>query len=122
MIKAIAIDDEPLALEVIETHCNAFPEINLEKTFTNLDKAKKHLNKFEVNLIFLDIEMPKMNGINFYKTIANKNIHVIFTTAHSKYAVEGFRVDATDYLLKPISLELFTEAINKVKKANRSYI
>lgn len=115
MIKAIAIDDEPLALEIIQSYCNDFKGIILVNTFTNLNNAKKYLNKFDVNLLFIDIEMPGKSGIEFVNTI-DKNIKVIFTTAHSKYAVEGFKLNATDYLLKPIPFKRFVDAINKVQK------
>lgn len=115
MIKAIAIDDEPLALEVIETYCSQLKTISLERTFTNLDNAKRYINKFDIDVIFLDIEMPKTNGIDFYNNL-NKSIKVIFTTAHSKYAVEGFRVNAVDYLLKPISLNHFKEAVGRISR------
>ncbi len=113
MLKAIAIDDEPLALEVIAIYCSELDYITLERSFTSIDNAKKYLNKFDVDVIFLDIEMPKANGIDFYKSIT-KNVKVIFTTAHSKYAVEGFRVNASDYLLKPIALEQFIDATKRV--------
>lgn len=118
MIKAIAIDDEPLALEVITVYCNALPNISLEKTFSNLTNAKKYLNKFPVDVIFLDIEMPKTNGIDFYKSLSEKKV-VIFTTAYEQYAIEGFNVNATDYLLKPFSLERFTEAVLRVESLKK---
>ncbi|MCB4809135.1 LytTR family DNA-binding domain-containing protein [Tamlana sp. 62-3] len=114
MIKAVAIDDEPLALTIIEEYCKAIDYIKLVKTFTNPNKAKKYLNNFPVDVIFLDIKMPNVNGINFYKAL-NQNVHVIFTTAFSEFAVEGFNVNATDYLLKPFSKDRFIEAINRVK-------
>lgn len=86
----------------------------LENSFTKLDNAKKFLNKFPIDVIFLDIEMPKNNGIVFYKSL-NKSVKVIFTTAYSEYAVEGFNLNATDYLLKPFSLERFQEAVKRIQ-------
>lgn len=118
MIKAIAIDDEPLALEVLKVYCNALPNIVLENSFSNLNNAKKYLNKFPVDLIFLDIEMPRLNGIDFYKSLSEK-IAVVFTTAFDQYAVEGFNVNAIDYLLKPFSLERFTEAVLRVENLKK---
>ncbi|WP_298779655.1 LytTR family DNA-binding domain-containing protein [uncultured Polaribacter sp.] len=115
MIKAIAIDDEPLALEIIKTHCSAIDFINLTNTFTSHTKAIKYLNKNNVDLIFLDIQISEVNGIDIYKSL-KKEIKVIFTTAYSHYAVEGFNVNASDYLLKPFSLERFLVSVNKVKK------
>lgn len=115
MIKAIAIDDEPLALQVLDVYCNTLPNLSLEKTFSNLSNAKKYLNKFPVDVIFLDIEMPTTNGINFYKSL-NHDVKVVFTTAHDRYAVEGFNVNAVDYLLKPFSLERFLESVNRIEK------
>jgi len=118
MIKAIAIDDEPLALEVLSIYCNSLSSITLEKTFSNLTNAKKYLNKFPVDVVFLDIEMPKINGIDFYKSL-NQNVKVIFTTAYNQYAVDGFNVDAIDYLLKPFSKERFIEAITRIEKIKK---
>lgn len=115
MIKAIAIDDEPLALKVIEHFCAKADDLVLEKTFTKPDEALKHLRKFPVDLIFLDIQMPGVNGVDFYKSL-KENVMVIFTTAYSEYAVEGFNVSAVDYLLKPFAQDRFTAAIDKVKK------
>jgi DNA-binding LytR/AlgR family response regulator len=114
MINCIALDDEPLALEVLKEFCKHIPFINLSHTFTRVSLAQKHLIKFPVDLIFLDIEMPDKNGFEFLKSI-NQNLIVIFTTAYSKYAAEGFNVNAIDYLLKPIELDRFKVAC---KKAN----
>lgn len=114
MIQAIAIDDEPLALKVIEHHCKKTPEIKLEKTFTNLQEAYKYLEEYPVDLLFLDIEMPQQNGVDFYKSLPVRP-SVIFTTAYDHYAIEGFNVSAVDYILKPISLERFETAVEKAK-------
>ena len=114
MIKAIAIDDEPLALKIIEHFCAQAEGIELERTFTKTTEALKHIHKFPVDLLFLDIQMPGKNGVDFYKAL-NPGIMVIFTTAYSEYAVEGFNVNAVDYLLKPFSIERFTIAIEKAK-------
>jgi len=112
MIKAIAIDDEPPALKVIENFCGRIEGIELEKTFTMPVEALKHLRKFPVDLLFLDIQMPSVNGIDFYKTVKQDTM-VIFTTAFSEYAVEGFNVSAVDYLLKPFTLSRFQQAVAK---------
>ncbi len=114
MIRAIALDDEPLALKVIESFCERIGYILLEKTFTKTSEAQKYLRKQPVDLIFLDIQMPNQNGIDFYGLI-EQNTMVIFTTAFSQYAVEGFNVSATDYLLKPFSFDRFLTAVEKAK-------
>lgn len=114
MIHAIAIDDEPLALQVINHFCEKIDFIKLEKTFTKQSEAQKYINNYPVDLIFLDIQMPNKNGIDFYK-ILEKDIMVIFTTAFSEYAVEGFNLNATDYLLKPFSFERFETAVQKAR-------
>lgn len=114
MIRAIALDDEPLALKVIESFCSRVEYINLEKTFTKTTEAHKHLRKQPVDLIFLDIQMPMQNGMEFYASV-EQNAMVIFTTAFSEYAVEGFNVNAADYLLKPFSFNRFLQAVEKVK-------
>lgn len=114
MIKAIALDDEPIALQVIENYCSEIDSIELEKTFTKPNEALKYLHKFPIDLIFLDIQMPTMSGIDFYKSL-DKNIMVVFTTAFSEYAVTGFELNAIDFLLKPFSLERFTQAVNKAR-------
>ena len=114
MIKAIALDDEPLGLKIISHYCEQIDFLTLEKTFTKPSEALKHLKKYPVDLLFLDIQMPSKNGIDFYKMLENDPM-VIFTTAHSEYAVEGFNVNATDYILKPFSAERFLTAALKAK-------
>jgi len=115
MITAIALDDEPLALKIIENFCAQVDFIKLEKTFNKQSDAQKYLNKFPIDLIFLDIQMPQKNGIDFYKNIS-QNTKVIFTTAFTDYAVEAFEVNAVDYLVKPFSFERFLKAVEKLKE------
>jgi DNA-binding LytR/AlgR family response regulator len=115
MISCIAVDDEPLALKIIEEYAAKIPFLQLLKTFTNPDEAAEFLNINEVNLLLLDIQMPDINGIQFYKSLPKKPL-VIFTTAYSEYAVEGFNVDAIDYLLKPIEYDRFLKAVYKVNE------
>lgn len=114
MIRAIALDDEVLALRIIENYAVKIENLTLGKVFNKQSDARKHLNKFPVDLIFLDIEMPVKNGLDFYKSIP-QNTKVIFTTAYSEYAVDAFNVNAVDYLLKPFSFERFRTAVEKVK-------
>ncbi|WEK69391.1 MAG: LytTR family DNA-binding domain-containing protein [Candidatus Chryseobacterium colombiense] len=114
MIKAIALDDEILALRIIENYAGKIENLSLERTFNIQSDAQKYLNKFPVDLIFLDIEMPSKNGMDFYKSIS-QNTKVIFTTAYSEYAVDAFSINAVDYLLKPFSFERFKAAVDKVK-------
>ena len=115
MIRAIAIDDEPLALKIIAHFCSKSNLVDLQKIFTSQSETLNYLDNYPVDLLFLDINMPAKNGIDFYKTLKN-NPMVIFTTAYSEYAVEGFNVNAIDYLLKPFSEERFLIAIDKVKR------
>lgn len=112
MLKAIAIDDEPLPLELLQKFCSKTDFVSLEKTFTNISEAQKYLSEFSVDLLFLDIHMPKVSGIELYKSL-KQEVMVIFTTAYSEYAIEGFNLNATDYLLKPFSYERFLTAVSK---------
>jgi len=118
MIRAIAIDDEPLALTIIEHLCMKNADIVIEKTFTSQQDALQYLDKFPVDLMFLDIQMPEKDGISFYKSLEVKPM-VIFTTAFDHYAVEGFNVNAVDYLLKPVAYERFETAVEKAKKVKQ---
>lgn len=115
MINAIALDDEPLALKVIENFCQQVEYVQLQRSFTRPSEAKKYLRKFPVDLIFLDIQMPSLSGIDFCKTIP-QNTMVVFVTAHSEYAVEGFNLSALDYLLKPFTMHRFKQAMQKARE------
>lgn len=109
---AIALDDEPLALEVVRSHASKVPFLNLKAEFTDAFKAMEYLQKEPVDLIFLDIKMPDISGIDFLNSL-NKKPMVIFTTAYSEHAVTSFELDAIDYLLKPFSLSRFVKGCNK---------
>ena len=111
----IAIDDEPLALQLISQYCNKIPFLKLEKVFTNPDVAIEYLKTTTVDLLFLDIQMPDITGIQLYKNLEKKPM-VIFTTAYKDYAIEGFNVDAIDYLLKPFEYDRFLKAVYKAKE------
>lgn len=113
MIRAIIVDDEPLALDVLETYIEQMPEIELVKKCENAFEANEVLKSEDIDLMFLDIQMPQLTGIDFLRSLSNPPC-VIFTTAYPDYAVDGFELDAIDYLLKPISLERFMKAVNKV--------
>lgn len=112
MMNAIAIDDEPLALEVVRSHAAKVPFVELAATFTDAFQAMDYLKKNNVDLIFLDIRMPDINGMDFYNGLSKKPL-VVFTTAYSEHAVMSFELDAVDYLLKPFSLPRFMKACNK---------
>jgi DNA-binding LytR/AlgR family response regulator len=115
MITCIAIDDEPLALDLLASYIFRVPDLQLKGTYTDQYKAADFLKDKPVDLLFLDIEMPDMSGIQFYKSL-NKPPMVIFTTAYSQYAVDGFNLEAIDYLLKPIEFERFQRAVDKAKE------
>lgn len=114
-MNAIAIDDEPIALEVIKSLAEHVVFIKIAECFTNSFKAMDYLQKNKVDLIFLDIKMPNISGIDFLKAIPNPPM-VIFTTAYSEHAVQSFELDAIDYLLKPFSLPRFLKACNKANE------
>jgi DNA-binding LytR/AlgR family response regulator len=115
MIRAIAIDDELPALNVIKNFSGKADFIHLEKTFVRPGEALQYLEKDPVDLLFLDIHMPSLSGIDFYRSV-RPGILAIFTTAHGEYAVEGFNLNAVDYLLKPFTYERFFQAITKAKE------
>lgn len=115
MIHCIAIDDEPLALQLVQEYCAKISFLKLEKTFTNTDEAIAYMQSNAVDLLFLDIQMPDITGIQFYKGLSEKP-PVIFTTAYKDFAVEGFNVDAVDYLLKPFEYDRFLKACYKAKE------
>lgn len=111
-MKAIAIDDEPVALDVVRSHASKVPFLELKAEFTDALKAMEYLQKQHVDLIFLDIKMPDISGMDLYNSLNSKPL-LIFTTAYSEHAVTSFEMDAVDYLLKPFSLARFLKACNK---------
>src|SRR6266487_3488685 len=117
MLKTVAIDDEPVALEVIKKLSSKISFIELLAVFTDAFKAVGFLRKKKIDLIFLDVKMPDISGIDLLKSLTNPPM-VIFTTAYSEHAVQSFELDAIDYLLKPFSLARFLKACNK---ANEQY-
>ena len=114
-IKCIIIDDEPLAAEVIETHLNEFSNMELVASYTNPMEALGLIEGGQVDVVFIDINMPKMNGLDFIKSI-EASPYFIITTAYREYAVESFDLDVLDYLVKPIPFTRFLKSINKVSQ------
>jgi DNA-binding LytR/AlgR family response regulator len=112
-MKCIIVDDEPLAIEILESYVSKVEQLKLEGTFRNAVSAFTFLQQHSVDLIFLDIQMPKLSGIDFLKSLKNPP-KVIFTTAFRDYAIEGFDLEVVDYLLKPIPFERFLKAVAKV--------
>lgn len=112
-IKCIIIDDEPLAIKVIETHLNEMPEMELVATFNSPLDALPLMKDDAIDVLFLDINMPKMNGLDFLRTLTSKP-HVIITTAYREFAVDSFDLDVLDYLVKPIPFGRFLKTINKL--------
>lgn len=115
MIKCIAIDDEPLALRQIKGYIEKIPDLYLLNSFSSAVKALEYLIANEVDLMFVDINMPDLSGMEFVKSLINPP-KVIFTTAYREYAAEGFQVDAADYLVKPISFPAFSKSVEKTKQ------
>ena len=114
-VSCIAIDDEPLALGLMVSHISRTPFLRLVGQFDNAIDAMEFLQENTVQLIFLDIHMPDFTGVEFARTL-DESCKVIFTTAYEKYAVEGFQLHALDYLLKPISYEVFLDSALRAKK------
>jgi two-component system, LytTR family, response regulator len=111
-INCIAIDDEPLALDIIKAYCAKVPFLNLVGTFSNAIDTLDYLRHNTVDLMFLDIQMEELTGIQLLNSLKNKPL-VIFTTAYDQYAIQGFDLDVLDYLLKPIPFERFVKGANK---------
>lgn len=113
MINCIIIDDEPLAIKLLENHISKIDDLKLVATGKNALEAYRILQTQNVALMFLDIQMPDLNGIEFLKSL-NKKPQTIFTTAYREFALDGFEVEAVDYLLKPITFERFFKSIDRV--------
>ena len=114
MIKALAIDDEPLALRQLATYINKVPFLELSGECVSALEARAIMDKETIDVLFIDINMPDLNGLDFVRSLAMPPL-IVFTTAYSQYALEGYKVDAVDYLLKPFSLDDFQRAALKVK-------
>lgn len=115
LIQCVVVDDEPLAARLLAQYVSKTPGLELQLKTTKAKEALKQVQEGNVDLIFLDIQMPQMNGIKLMKII-RKNCQVVLTTAYTEYALEGFEHDAVDYLLKPITYDRFVRAVNKVKE------
>ncbi len=115
MLKYIIIDDEPLAHEIIEEFCSMLPHLQLEKNCYNAMEAMQYLNENTVDFMFLDINMPKLKGLDFLKTLT-KPPKTIITTAYKEHALEGFELNVVDYILKPFPFDRLVKAVNKVSE------
>lgn len=114
MIKAIAVDDEPLALDIIKQHAAGVSFIHLQQTFTDTTAAAAWLSQHKADVLFVDIRMPDIDGLQL-AALFRQSVQVVFTTAYPDYAIHGFELEATDYLLKPISQIRFLQACRKVQ-------
>lgn len=114
MIRCLAIDDEPLALRQVVNYIQRIPDLELVESCSNAYQAREVLSREQIDLMFIDINMPDLNGVDFVRELDSAPM-VIFTTAYSEYAIEGFRLDAVDYLLKPFSFDEFSRAVEKAK-------
>lgn len=117
MIRYLIIDDEYVAHDIIKGYCDLLPNLELMKNCYDAIEALEYLNKNKVDLIFLDLNMPKLKGFEFLKTLSSPP-KIIVTTAYKEFAIEGYELNITDYLLKPFSFERFLKAINKVTNTN----
>ncbi len=117
-IRCLAIDDEPLALEKLKSYIEKIPEFQLSGGYESVLEAKEAIESEDIDALFIDINMPDMNGIEFIKTLPSHPI-TVFTTAHSEYALESYSVKAVDYLLKPYSFIEFQRAADRVKEQYR---
>ncbi|RZJ72314.1 MAG: response regulator transcription factor [Flavobacterium sp.] len=114
-MKTVILDDEPLAIEVIRAYCDSLSDVEVLAEFSSPIEAMTFINSNAVDLVFLDIEMPLLSGIELVETLSSKP-QIVFTTAYPQFALEGFELDACDYLIKPVSYKRFLKAINKARK------
>ena len=119
MITVVAIDDEPLALQLIADYIQKTPDLMLAGQFENPLEAAQYISKNPTDIVFTDIQMPGLNGLEFTRSLINGPV-VIFTTAFARYAIEGFKLDVADYLLKPFTYEEFMTSVHKAERMIRS--
>lgn len=124
--RCLIVDDEQLARELIEMYCNKTPGLEVVGLCKNAQEAMTVMSKEKIDILFLDIQMPDISGVDFVKTLIDRP-NIIFTTAYNNYAIDGFELDAVDYLLKPIAYNRFLKAIQKVslrspKKTSNTHI
>jgi two-component system, LytTR family, response regulator len=119
MIRCVVIDDEPYARQLLQEFIAKVPSLKLEGAFSSALTALPVLSKKNIDVLFLDIQMPDISGIDFLKTL-DKKPSVIFTTAYAEYALDGFELDVADYLLKPFDFSRFLKAVNKISQRNES--
>ena len=117
-MRCLVIDDEPLAIEILARFIKKVPFLELVETFENAVEASTYLQHDKVDLLFLDVQMPDLNGLQLLQSLSEKPL-VIFTSAYSQYALESYSLDAVDYLLKPILFERFLKAVNKAQKLHQ---
>ena len=115
-MKCAIVDDEPLALGLLESYVTKTPGLELEGKYPNAVKAMASLREHPVDLLFLDIQMPDLSGIELSRMIDNTRTRIVFTTAFSEYAIEGYKVNALDYLLKPVSYADFVAAVSRAQR------
>ncbi len=118
-LRCVVVDDEPLAIEVIESYLDQFDNLELVQKFQNPIKAFEFIRNNPVDVLFMDIQMPKLTGLDILRSLPQRP-QVIITTAYRDYALEGFELEVADYLLKPISLDRFVKAISKVQGVSKS--
>ncbi len=119
MIRCLVVDDEPLALDILEDYISKVPFLDLVKTTTSAIEALQLVQQDQIDLVFLDVQMPELTGIQFLKII-NGKCQVILTTAYPQYALEGYELNVVDYLLKPIPFDRFYKAVQKVQQQNHT--
>ena len=119
MIRCVVIDDEPLARQLLSDFVKKVPELQLEGSFSSALKALEKLRKQQVDVLFLDIQMPDITGIEFLKTLEHKPL-VVFTTAYAEHALQGYELDVADYLLKPFDFNRFLKSVNKISQRLKS--
>ena len=120
-LNCLLVDDEPLAIQVLQTHIDNIPSLQVIGSCNNAFEAINFLKDHKVDLLFLDIQMPKLMGHQFLQTLRNAP-KVIFTTAYKEYALDAFELDAVDYLLKPVTLERLVKAVNKITETPTSFV